>query len=386
MEAPEEHEDIPRSMSGTADQIREAREQKGLTLAQVEEATRIPLYYLEILEGTGNERLVSDRLYMVHFLRSYAAFLDLQVDPLEVDFLRENRRRAAALQAPEQDARSRKPVLLAVTAAVLAMAGVGVYLNNSTLLDFRPATVEEPAPPSTPADQPLTQPFPTLDPPGTEDAAADSVLQPEANETSPAEPRLVAAPEPEPEPEQESKPEPERELEPEPEPVAAAPETTAPSQDAPASTAATDAPTPRPEDEATSSGADEPQPAAADRGGEATEPPDTAPVLAAAAPDTPETEIPETETQEAPSTDSPDAQSLTIVAHEQSWLRIRADDERSRDMLLDPGQVATLSARTGFVITFGNAGGVSLRFNGEELPPVGRSGQVVRNFRLPPPE
>ena len=55
-------------------------------------------------------------------------------------------------------------------------------------------------------------------------------------------------------------------------------------------------------------------------------------------------------------------------------------------MLLDPGQVATLSARTGFVITFGNAGGVSLRFNGEEIPPVGRSGQVVRNFRLPPPD
>lgn len=379
MEAPEEHEGIPRSMSGTADQIREAREQKGLTLAQVEEATRIPLYYLEILEGTGNERLVSDRLYMVHFLRSYAAFLDLQVEPLEVDFLRENRRRAAALQAPEQDARSRKPVLLAVTAAVLAMAGVGAYLHGPTLLDFRPATVEEPEPPSVPADQPLTQPFPTPYPPGTEDAAADSVLQPEANETNPAEPRLVAAPEPEREPA-------ELEPEPEPEPVAAAPEAPAPPQDAPASTAATDAPTPRPEEEATPSRADEPQPAAADRGGEATESPDAAPVLAAAASETQETEVLETETQETPPADSPDTQSLTIVAHEQSWLRIRADDERSRDMLLDPGQVATLSARTGFVITFGNAGGVSLRFNGEEIPPVGRSGQVVRNFRLPPPE
>ena len=380
MEAPEAHEDIPRSMSGTADQIREAREQKGLTLAQVEEATRIPLYYLEILEGTGNERLVSDRLYMVHFLRSYAAFLDLQVEPLEVDFLRENRRRAAALQAPEQDARSRKPLFLAVTAAVLVMAGGGAYLHGPTLFDFRPATVGEPEPPSIPADQPVTQPFPTLDPPGTEDAAADSVLQPEANETNPAEPRLVAAPEPEREP-AEMEPEQERELEPEPEPVAAAPETPAPPQDAPAATAATDAPTPRPEEGTTASRADEPQPAAADRGGEATDPPDTEPVLAAAAPETPETE-----TQETPPADSPDAQSLTIVAHEQSWLRIRADDERSRDMLLDPGQVATLSARTGFVITFGNAGGVSLRFNGEELPPVGRSGQVVRNFRLPPPE
>lgn len=83
-------------MSETSDHIREAREQKGLTLAQVEEATRIPRYYLEILEGTGDERLISDRLYMVHFLRSYAAFLELDVEPLEVEFLRESRRMTAA--------------------------------------------------------------------------------------------------------------------------------------------------------------------------------------------------------------------------------------------------------------------------------------------------
>lgn len=372
-------------MSGTADQIREAREEKGLTLAQVEEATRIPLYYLQILEGTGNEQLVSDRLYMLHFLRSYAAFLDLQAEPLEVEFLRENRRRATAPQAPEQESRYRKPVFLAVAAAVLAAAGVGVYLHGPTLLGFRPATVEEPTPLSVPSDQPVTQPFPAPDPSATEDAAANSVLQPEANETDPAEPRLVAAPEPErapepePEPKQESEPEPERE--PEPDPGAAAPETPAPPQDAPASTAATDAPTQRPEEEATASNTDEPQPAAADRGGEATEPPDAAPVLAAAA-----TEIPEPETRETPPADSLGAQNLTIVAHEKSWLRVWTDDEKSRDMLLDPGHVATLSARTGFVITFGNAGGVILRFNGEELPPAGRSGQVVRNFKLPPPE
>lgn len=349
-------------MSGTADQIREAREQKELTLAQVEEATRIPRYYLEILEGTGNERLVSDRLYMVHFLRGYAAFLDLEVQPLEVEFLRENRRRAATPHAPEETPRSWKPVFLALTAAVLAVAGVGVYLHDPTLFDFRLATVEEPAPLSAPSDRPVTQPLPPPDPPGADDDPADSVLQPEANETSPAEPRLVAAPAPEREPAA-----PERE--PEPEPAA----TPAPPQDASAPTAATDAPTP---EETAASGADEPQPAAADGSGEPTGTPDAAPVLAAAVSGTPE----------ALPADSPGAQNLTIVAHEQSWLRIRADDGNPRDMLLDPGQVATLSARTGFVITFGNAGGVNLRFNGEEIPPVGRSGQVVRNFRLPPPE
>lgn len=344
-------------MSETSDHIREAREQKGLTLAQVEEATRIPRYYLEILEGTGDERLISDRLYMVHFLRSYAAFLELDVEPLEVEFLRESRRMTAAQQLPEEESRSRKPVFLVLAAVVLAGAGAGVYFHDPTLLDFRPAGVEEEAPPSTPSELAVTQPLLAPDRPDTDDDTADSVLQPEANETNPAEPRLVAAPA----------------REPDPEPAARVQEPPAPTQDASAPTAATDAPAPRP-DEAAASGAEEPQPAAADGDGEATEPPDATPALAAAASGTPE------------AADSPGAQSLTITAYEKSWLRVRADDEKSRDMLLDPGEVTTLSARTGFVITFGNAGGVRLRFNGEELPPVGRSGQVVRNFELPPPE
>ncbi len=333
-------------MSETADHIREAREQKGLTLAQVEEATRIPRYYLEILEGTGDERLISDRLYMVHFLRSYAAFLELDVEPLEVEFLRESRRMTAAQQLPEEESRSRKPVFFALVAVVLAGAGVGAYLHGPTLLDFRRAGVEEEAPPSTPSELAVTQPLLAPDTPGADDDTADFVLQPEANETNPAEPRLVAAPVQEP---------------------------PAPTQDASASTDATDAPTTTTEETAASS-ADEPQTAATDGDGEATEPPETAPTPIAAASGTPD------------AADSPGAQSLTIEAHEKSWLRVRADDEKSRDMLLDPGQVATLSARTGFVITFGNAGGVRLRFNGEELPPVGKSGQVVRNFELPPPE
>lgn len=341
-------------MSETADHIREAREQKGLTLAQVEEATRIPRYYIEILEGTGDERLISDRLYMVHFLRSYAAFLELDVEPLEVEFLRESRRMTAAQQLPEEQSRSRKPVFFALAAIVLAGAGGGVYLHGPTLLDFRQASVEEEAPPSTPSEAAVTQPLLAPDRPDTDDDTADSVLQPEANETNPTEPRLVAAPA----------------QEPEPEPAAPAQEPPAPAPDASAST---DAPAPRPE-EAAASGAEEPQPAAADGNGEATEPPDAAPAPVAAASGTPE------------AADSPGAQSLTIEAHEKSWLRVRADDGKSRDMLLDPGQVVTLSARTGFVITFGNAGGVRLRFNGEELPPVGRSGQVVRNFELPHPE
>jgi cytoskeleton protein RodZ len=75
---------------------------------------------------------------------------------------------------------------------------------------------------------------------------------------------------------------------------------------------------------------------------------------------------------------------LTIAAEERSWLRVWVDGEPFRDMLLSPGESRTLSAQAGFVITFGNAGGVRLTLDGEELPPAGESGQVLRGFRLPP--
>ena len=74
------------------------------------------------------------------------------------------------------------------------------------------------------------------------------------------------------------------------------------------------------------------------------------------------------------------------MADARSWLRIWVDDKPSRDFMLNPGQSTTLSADNGFTITFGNAGGVRLTFNEEELPAVGRSGQVVRNYKLPRPE
>ena len=57
--------------------LKRRREQKGLSLQETEAATRIPLHYLQHLEGGGDPRLLADELYLVPFLRTYAAFLDL---------------------------------------------------------------------------------------------------------------------------------------------------------------------------------------------------------------------------------------------------------------------------------------------------------------------
>jgi cytoskeletal protein RodZ len=62
--------------------LRQEREYKGLSLQEVERELRIPLHYLEILEGAGDKRLVADPIYLIPSLRSYATFLDL--DPAAV--------------------------------------------------------------------------------------------------------------------------------------------------------------------------------------------------------------------------------------------------------------------------------------------------------------
>ncbi len=328
----------PRSVSGTADYIREAREQKGLTLTQVEEATRIPRYYLEILEGGGDDRLVSDRLYMVHFLRNYAAFLEVEQDTLAAQFVRENRRPEHKEIVPVQAHRSRKAIAVAAL-TILLMIGGGVYIYDPTLV----GTVVGPAerivatftPAPTPPEAPVQPPSPIPATPPRADDTGSSVLQPEADETDLSKPRLVATP-PAPEPE--------------PEPVTAV-------KDPPLSPATPDVAV---------STAVQQTPDTGDLDPSAT------PVVAAVS-DSPETAA----------ADAPAQHSLTITADEEAWLRVWVDDGKPRDMLLAVGATRTLSAQTGFVITFGNAGGVRLTLNGEELPAVGKSGQVVRGFNLP---
>ena len=334
----------PTSVSGTADYIRETREQKGLTLQQVAEATRIPRYYLEILEGGGDDRLVSDRLYMVHFLRSYAAFLEVEEETLAAQFVRENRRLERPGIVPVQKHRAWKAMAMA-TLTVLLMIGGGVYVYDPTLVGNVVGPVERnlatstpsPTPPEAPGQRPSAIP---ATPPGADDTGS-SVLQPEANETDPSNPRLAAT----------------------------APEAV------PAPSAAQDTPTPQAgEPAAETSDSSEPPRQTPDGGRDATDDPNPSgpPVLAAVS-DPPETAAADAQAQH----------SLTITADQEAWLRVWVDGGRPRDMLLAVGATRTLSAQTGFVITFGNAGGVRLTLNGDELPPVGKSGQVVRGFKLP---
>lgn len=402
-------------MSATADYIREAREQKGLTLGQAADATRIPQYYLEILEGGGNDRLVSDRLYMVHFLRTYAAYLEIEVETLAAQFVRENRAVGTSPAPPEKKPRSRKAATVAVLFVLLMIAG-GVYIYDPTLENVvhlartfteRPSVEAPPAgaPREVAATPSVPTPAPTQTPPSTTDN--NSVLQPEADETAPADPGLAASP-----PAGDSGPAavPEAATEPI---DAASTDSPAPSEPASAQPEAPREPTSTPGAEPTAAGqaateesvteqtatvaettetaeppAEQPQPEVATASVEPADVAETGPAQATPGETEPATTVAASGSEPPPtaSAEAAPAHTLTIVADARSWMRIWVDDKPYRDLLLNAGQSATLSAGTGFRITFGNAGGVRLTLNDEELPAVGRSGQVIRNYRLPHPE
>lgn len=78
---------------------------------------------------------------------------------------------------------------------------------------------------------------------------------------------------------------------------------------------------------------------------------------------------------------------LVIQASELTWISITEDENQSYQIMLRPGDnLERVAGR--FVIDIGNAGGIALRLNGEDLGVPGQRGQVVHLIlpREKPPE
>jgi cytoskeletal protein RodZ len=82
-----------------------------------------------------------------------------------------------------------------------------------------------------------------------------------------------------------------------------------------------------------------------------------------------------------PNSSDKDAELLSIRAIEETWLRVKADQDPSFQILLKVGDKFEHKAKS-FEIDVGNAGGIKIRFNGKEVENIGKSGQVV-HLRLP---
>jgi cytoskeletal protein RodZ len=72
---------------------------------------------------------------------------------------------------------------------------------------------------------------------------------------------------------------------------------------------------------------------------------------------------------------------LIIKATEETWIRIKIDQNPPFQVLLKPGEKIEYKAAS-FDIDIGNAGGVKMKFRGKEIENLGKSGQVIR-LRLP---
>lgn len=107
--------------------LKRRREEKGMSLQATAAATRIPIRYLQHLEGGGAAHLLSDELYLVPFLRTYATFLDLDPSPVVVEFISDLHRQ----EAPEGRARKTPPPrsLFRPLVFLLILAGLGLLVS-----------------------------------------------------------------------------------------------------------------------------------------------------------------------------------------------------------------------------------------------------------------
>ena len=75
---------------------------------------------------------------------------------------------------------------------------------------------------------------------------------------------------------------------------------------------------------------------------------------------------------------------LVARVSEPTWIRVRTEDGRTTEETVPAGAMREWVSNRPFVITIGNAGGVSFELNGRSLPSFGASGTVISGLVLPP--
>ena len=68
---------------------------------------------------------------------------------------------------------------------------------------------------------------------------------------------------------------------------------------------------------------------------------------------------------------------VQVTAARQSWISAIVDGSRAAQREFKPGEEVSFEVRKEIVLTAGDAGGVSVTFNGMPTRPLGGNGQVV---------
>jgi cytoskeleton protein RodZ len=83
---------------------------------------------------------------------------------------------------------------------------------------------------------------------------------------------------------------------------------------------------------------------------------------------------------------------VEVEAQEQTWISVRTDGQFSFSGVLEANQSRTVAGNRNVLLKIGNAGGVSVRFNGKSIGPLGAKGTVRTiqftsgGFQIVPPE
>ncbi len=73
---------------------------------------------------------------------------------------------------------------------------------------------------------------------------------------------------------------------------------------------------------------------------------------------------------------------LEIRALSTAWVRVEPDGGAAEDVIMAPGDVQVFTARNGFSVQTGNAGGLRLKFEGKDMPVLGKPNQTL-SINLP---
>lgn len=68
---------------------------------------------------------------------------------------------------------------------------------------------------------------------------------------------------------------------------------------------------------------------------------------------------------------------LEIKALANTWVRIEPDTGPAEELIMAPGDIQVFTAKNSFSLQTGNAGGIRLRYEGKEMPPLGKVNQSL---------
>ncbi|HEY5593904.1 MAG TPA: RodZ domain-containing protein [Nitrospiria bacterium] len=287
-------------METIGEYLKRIRAERGLSIQQVADKTRISPIYIQALEENRLDKFPGE-VFARGFVRVYGRCLGLDdrdtmtrfTQSAQPFFRERDESKRTTAQSAEQEKiwrERRSRIIQAAIAAALGLTLLTVYMINSRHSSVTQETADPiPLPPSAPASETVTpvEPSPELTEP--------AVNQPALKEAEPAKP-------------------------------------------------ATTPPPVKPEEKL---------PLIVNVPGQTPEPP--APIEGLA---------------------------LVIEAVESSWVSAKIDGGETKEVFLEPGEKVTWKASDHFLVSFGNAGGVKVRFNGKSLPPFGPKGAVVKDVKI----